>query len=222
MTATRNDAPKSTRRRVLIALSLAFGLGLAAGASAPAFAQASVPIEQLMAAQPLPDIVQGKADAPVTIVEYASMTCTHCAAFHAETWPQLKAKYIDTGKAKFILREFPLDPLAAAAFMLARCAGPEKRNAIVDLLFDKQKDWAFVDKPLEALAATVKQAGISQSDFESCLNNQKLYEEVNQERDNAAKTFHVDATPTFFINGKRLSGEMPIADFDKAIEPLLK
>ncbi len=181
-----------------------------------------VPMTQLMAPQPLPDIVEGKADAPVTIVEYASMTCTHCQAFHAETWPALKAKYVDTGKAKFILREFPLDPLAAAAFMLARCAGPEKRDAIVDLLFDKQKDWAFVDKPLEALAATVKQAGVSQSDFESCLNNQKLYEQINQERDNAGKDFHVDATPTFYVNGKKLSGELPIAEFDKVIAPLLK
>ena len=220
MTVTYQSAPKSTRRFIMTAFAAVFGLALANGV-APA-AEQSVPIEQLMAPQPLPDIVEGKADAPVTIVEYASMTCTHCQAFHAETWPTLKAKYVDTGKAKFILREFPLDPLAAAAFMLARCAGPEKRDAIVDLLFDKQKDWAFVDKPLEALASTVKQAGISQSDFESCLNNQKLYEQINQERDNAAKGFHIDATPTFFINGKKLSGEMPIAEFDKIIEPLLK
>jgi protein-disulfide isomerase len=220
VTATFHDAPKTSRRRVIAALAMAAGLSLA-GAGSSAAAE-TVPMDQLMAPQPLPDIVQGKADAPVTIIEYASMTCTHCQAFHAETWPALKTKYVDSGKAKFILREFPLDPLAAAAFMLARCAGPEKRNAIVDLLFDKQKDWAFVDKPLEALAATVKQAGISQSDFESCLKNQQLYEQVNQTRDNAAKNFHVDATPTFFINGKKLSGELPIAEFDKAIEPLLK
>lgn len=220
MTATSKPASRSTRRRAIAALAVAAGLAFAG--IAPAFAQATIPMDQLMAPGPLPDIVQGKADAPVTIVEYASMTCTHCAAFHAETWPALKAKYVDTGKVKFILREFPLDPLATAAFMLARCAGPDKRNAIVDLLFDKQKDWAFVDKPLEALANTVKQAGISQSDFESCLKNQQLYEQVNQTRDNAAKNFHVDATPTFFINGKKLSGERPLADFDKIIQPLLK
>jgi protein-disulfide isomerase len=93
---------------------------------------------------------------------------------------------------------------------------------MVDLLFNQQKDWAFVDKPLEALGNIVKQAGISSADFETCLKNQQLYEQVNQTRDNAAKNFHVDATPTFFVNGKRLSGEMPIGDFDKAIEPLLK
>ena len=123
-------------------------------------------VDQLMAPGPLPDLVQGSASAPVTIVEYASMTCTHCAAFHEETWPTLKAKYVDSGKVKFILREFPLDPLATAGFMLARCAGPDKRNAIVDLLYTQQKNWAFVDKPLDALAGLVKQAGISQSDFE--------------------------------------------------------
>jgi protein-disulfide isomerase len=211
-----------SRRRVVLGLAAAAAFSFIASASAPAYAQATVPIDQLMAPGPLPDIVQGSADAPVTIIEYASMTCIHCAAFHAETWPALKSKYVDTGKAKFILREFPLDPLAAAAFMLARCAGPEKRNAIVDLLFTNQKEWAFVDKPLEALATMVKQAGISQTDFDTCLKNQQLYDQVNQTRDQAAKSFHVDATPTFFVNGKKLSGEMPIAAFDKAIEPLLK
>jgi protein-disulfide isomerase len=222
VTATPKPAPTSSRRRVLFGLALVAGLGLGAGPAAPAFAQATAPVDQLMAPGPLPDIVQGSADAPVTIVEYASMTCSHCAAFHAETWPTLKSKYVDAGKAKLILREFPLDPLAAAAFMLARCAGAERRSAIVDLLFDHQKEWAFVDKPLEALAAVVKQAGISQNDFEACLKNQQLYEQVNQTRDNASKNFHIDATPTFFINGKRLSGEMPIAEFDKIIAPLLK
>ncbi|HYC24538.1 MAG TPA: DsbA family protein [Roseiarcus sp.] len=188
----------------------------------PAFAQTAVPVDQLMAPGPLPDIVEGKADAPVTIVEYASMTCVHCAAFHDQTWPTLKTKYVDTGKAKFILREFPLDPLAAAAFMLARCAGPDKRDVIVDLLFTQQKQWAFVDKPLEALAGVVKQAGISQADFETCLKNQDLYDQVTRTRDQAAEKFHVTATPTFFVNGTKLSGELPVADFDKAIEPLLK
>ena len=80
--------------------------------------------------RPLPDIVEGRGDAPAIIIEYASMTCSHCAAFHKEVWPALKAKYVDTGKAKFILREFPLDPLAIGAFMLARCAGPDKRDAV--------------------------------------------------------------------------------------------
>ena len=109
-----------------------------------------------MAGEALPDVALGASTAPVTIVEYASMTCAHCAAFYATTFPEIKSKYIDTGKVRFILREFPLDPLAAAGFMLARCAGDDKRNAIVDLLFAQQKNWAFTDKPLEALAALLK------------------------------------------------------------------
>jgi protein-disulfide isomerase len=122
---------------------------------------------------------------------------------------------------RFVLREFPLDPLATAGFMLARCAGADKRNAIIDLLFAQQKNWAFVDKPVEALAATVKQAGISQADFETCLKDQKLYDQVNAERDDASKKFGINATPTFFINGKKISGEMSVDDLDKALQPLL-
>ncbi|HLW90373.1 MAG TPA: DsbA family protein, partial [Roseiarcus sp.] len=206
-------------RRLLFALVLA--IAAAAGSIGLAAAQ-DIPMEKLMAPGALPDIVQGKADAPVAIVEYGSLTCPHCAAFHAETWPALKSKYVDAGKVRFIFREFPRDPLDAAAFMLARCVGPERRDAIVDLLFTSQKDWAFVDKPLRALAGVVKQAGISQNDFETCLQNQDLYSKVLRARDDAVKDLHIDSTPTFFINGKRLSGEAPIGDFDKALEPLLK
>jgi protein-disulfide isomerase len=191
--------------------------------SSDAIAQDASFMAELMAPGALPDVVQGSKDAPVTIVEYASMTCTHCARFHAETYPTLKSKYIDTGKVKLILREFPLDPLATAAFMLARAAGSdERRTALVDLLFDKQQEWAFVDKPLEALAALVKQAGISQQEFDDTLKNKDLYDKVNQMRDRAGEKFGVDATPTFFINGKKVSGEISVADLEKMIDPLLK
>jgi protein-disulfide isomerase len=180
----------------------------------------TVPVDQLMSVGPLPDIVQGSASAPVTIVEYASMTCSHCAAFHDSTWPELKSKYIDSGKAKFILREFPLDPLATAAFMLGRCAGPDKRNLLLDQLFTQQKTWAFVDKPIAPLLAMVKTVGFSQTDFEKCLRDPDLYEQVSQSRERAAEAFNIDSTPTFFINGHKLTGELTIVDFDKAIEPL--
>jgi len=208
------------RITALVAAGL-IGLGLTLGAGA-ALAQTSVPVDQLMAPGALPDIAHGAESAPVTIIEYASMTCTHCAAFQAETWPKLKAKYVDSGKVRFILREFPLDPLATAAFMLARCAGPDKRNALVDLLYAEQKSWAFVEKPIEALAAEVKQAGLSQADFEACLTNQDLLTKVNQTRARASEIFNVDSTPTFFVNGREMKGELPIDDFDKALAPLLK
>jgi protein-disulfide isomerase len=166
-----------------------------------------------------PDLVQGSPSASITIIEYASMTCSHCAAFHETTWPELKAKYIDTGRAKFILREFPLDPLATAGFMLARCAGPDKRNLLVDQLFSQQKSWAFVDKPIEPLLAVVKEIGMSQTDFETCLKNQDLYEQISQSRERAAEAFNIDSTPTFFVNGRKLSGELAISDFDRVIDP---
>ena len=222
MTAASLSRQNNDARRRLPVLAAAFiGLGVALGL-APAQAQSVVPLDQLMAPGPLPDLALGSASAPVTIVEYASMTCSHCAAFHEETWPKLKAKYVDSGKVRFILREFPLDPLATAGSMLARCAGPDRRNAIVDLLYTQQKNWAFVDKPLDALAGLVKQAGISQADFDSCLKDQALYDQVNKTREDASKKFKVNSTPTFFVNGSELNGELPIEDFDKALAPLLK
>jgi protein-disulfide isomerase len=186
----------------------------------PALAQnAKVDVEQLMADEALPDVVEGQANAPVTVVEYASMTCSHCAAFANNVYPTLKSKYIDTGKVKYILREFPLDPLATAGFMLARCSG-DKREAMTALLFAQQKNWAFVDKPLDGLSNIVKQTGMSQESFEKCLKDQALYDKVNMVRDRGAEKFGVNSTPTFFINGKRVSGEMTIDQLDKEITPL--
>jgi protein-disulfide isomerase len=208
---------------IAAALTLAGIVGVATGWSRPVHAQGTVvSLDQLMADQALPDIVQGKADAPITIVEYASMTCSHCAAFHATTYPALVSKYVDTGKVRFILREFPLDPLATAGFMLARCSGPQKRNAVVDLLFDQQKNWAFTDKPLAALSDLLKQTGMTQASFETCINDQNLYDKVDQVRDYAAQKFGIDATPTFFINGRKISGEITPDALDKLLEPMLK
>jgi protein-disulfide isomerase len=172
--------------------------------------------------QALPDIVEGKAEAPETIVEYASMTCSHCAAFHKEVWPALKEKYVEAGKAKFVLREFPLDPLAVAAFMLARCAGPDKRDEVVDRLFDRQADWAFADDPLPRLKAEVEAAGVPQAQVDACLKNQKLLDQVKAVRAVAAQKLGVDSTPTFFVAGKRLAGEQSLDSFDRILAPTAK
>ncbi|MBG0798338.1 DsbA family protein [Methylocystis sp. L43] len=196
------------------------GAACALLAAMPALAEKSasgkVAIDELMAPNALPDVVEGAADAPVTIVEYASMTCSHCAAFHHDVYPELKKKYIDTGKAKFILREFPLDPLATAAFMLARELG-DKRDATVDLLFSQQKNWAFSDKPLDGLANVLKQAGIGQEKFEAVLKDQTLYENVNKVRNRAAEKFGVNSTPTFFVNGDKYTGEIGVEDWETII-----
>ena len=192
-----------------------FGGLLLAAAAGPAAAGSDADIaRELMQPEPLPDIVEGAADAPATIVEYASMTCSHCAAFHLEVWPALKAKYVDSGKARFILREFPLDALAVAAFMAARCVGPDKRDATVGRLFDEMPDWAFKDQPLERLR---RETGLSPLDFLACVKDKGLFEGVNAERDAATQRFGVDSTPTFFVNGRRLEGEPALAAFDAAL-----
>jgi protein-disulfide isomerase len=181
-----------------------------------------VSIEELMKAGPLPDLVIGKADAPITIVEYASMTCGHCASFHNKVLPALKEKYIDTGKARLIMREFPLDNLAAAASMVARCAGGEKTFPLITVLFARQEDWAFVKgDPRPELFKFAKQAGFTQESFDKCLADQKLLDDITAVRTRAADTFGVSSTPTFFINGKKLAGGS-LEDFEKAFAPILK
>lgn len=203
-----------TNRRQL--LTGATGLAAAAMLGArPAQAQAD-----LTTAGPLGDVWIGNADAKVTIIEYASLTCGHCATFHKDTWPALKAKYIDTGKVRFTLREFPLDPLATAGFMLARCNGNDKYVAMTDMLFSQQRAWAFTEKPVDALSSMVKQAGFTQDSFEACLKRQDIYDAVTIVKDRGAKA-GVDSTPTFFINGTKRSGALSIAEFDKILEPLL-
>jgi protein-disulfide isomerase len=216
-------------RRSVFEVAAAAGLTIAGffavlgDPAAPVLAQgAAVALDELMAGAALPDVALGLREAPVTIVEYASMTCAQCAGFYAATFPELKSKYIDPGKVRFILREFPLDPLAAAGFMLARCAGDDKRNAIVDLLFAQQKNWAFTDKPLEALASLLKQTGMSQKTFDACLQNDDLRDKVYKVHDRAAEKLGLTATPTFFINGKKKTGEITPDALAKLLDPLLK
>lgn len=210
------SAPKRSLLGALFAVAAVIAIAPLAWAQ-----NSAVSVEALMVEGALPDIWVGQANAPVTIIEYASMTCPHCARFHATTYPVLKSKYIDTGKVRFTLREFPLDPLATAGFMLARCIGPTKRDAMVELLFAQQANWAFTDKPLQGLQTLVKQAGMSEESLEACLKDQTLYENINKVRDRASEKFSVNATPTFFINGERVSGEMSPEELDKRLEPLL-
>ncbi len=210
-----------TRRDFVIGVS-AFALagGAVAGFAAPALAD-NVSVSDLMQPGPLGDESLGPENAPVTIVEYASMTCPHCAHFSEETFPKLKERYIDTGKVRFIFREFPFDPLAAGAFMLARCAGTGKYFPMIETLFQKQSTWA-VQKPLEPLKALAKQAGFTDQSFEACLSNQKVLDGIEWVRNRAADKFKVDSTPTFFINGERHKGDMSIEEMAKLIDPYLK
>ncbi len=182
---------------------------------------AEVPVEELMQPGELPELVLGSPDAKVTIVEYASMTCPHCATFHERVLPELKKKYIDAGKVRFVFREFPLDNLAAAGSMLARCAGGDKAFAMLDVLFQKQDEWVVRNDPVSKLFDIAKQAGFTKESFEKCLSDDKLLAQVEASRTRANEKFGVNSTPTFFINGKRLAGGGALADFDRALEPLL-
>ncbi len=225
MAALRELSPGARlRRRTFVAGAVA--LAIAPGATVPVLAQArvdSVPVEKLMASDELPELAIGNEDAKVTIVEYASMSCPACARFHQTTYPLLKQKYVDTGKVRFIIREFPLNNLAAAGAMLARCAGtPEKSIALIDVLFEKQRDWVS-QNPVAELLKIAKQAGFTEARFNQCLQDDELLGKLSRRRDKADKEFGVDATPWFFINGKRLgTRSFAIEDFDQAIEPLLK
>jgi protein-disulfide isomerase len=177
-----------------------------------------------MKPEALPDLALGDDKAPVTIIEYASMTCPHCAHFQETTFPELKKRYIDTGKVRYILRDFPLDSLAGAAFVLAHCAGkddPTKYYAMVDTLFRQQRQWA-VEKPLPPLMAIAKQAGFTEASFNACLTNQKAWDAMESVRQRAVQEFKVESTPTFFVNGTQISGAVSIEEFAKVIDPYLK
>jgi protein-disulfide isomerase len=176
-------------------------------------------IAELMAPGPLPDITLGKEDAPNTIIEYASMTCPHCAQFHKTVLPELEKKYIDTGQARLILREFPLDGLAVAAFMLARCAGPDRYYPMVSALFETQPAWAVPGaEGKEKLLLIARQAGFSKEKFDECLADKELFQKIVDTRTRAHEKFGVDSTPSFFVNGKRLAGEHTLQDFEAALK----
>ena len=220
----------SLTRRELLTTGAVLALGAAAitaGFLPPlttlAFAADANPSpEDLAHAGPGGDIMIGSDKAPVTIIEYASMTCPHCAHFEETTLPELKKRYIDTGKVRYVMREFPLDALAAAGFMLARCAGPDKYESVVETLFAKQADWTLVQKPIPPLMAIAKQFGFTEESFNACLANQKVLDDIQAVRDHAVNKLGVNSTPTFFINGKRLVGDLSIEVMAKEIDPYLK
>ena len=180
----------------------------------------SVDMADLLKPGALPEKQLGKDDAKVTIVEYASMTCPHCAHFHETTLPALKTKYIDTDKARLIFREFPFDPRAEAGFMLARCAG-DNYFPMVDVLFKQQQTWAVAENVKDAMFQLSKLAGFTQESFNACLTDQKLLDQVRSVQKRGADEFKVDSTPTFFINGQTYKGALSIEELSAIIDPQL-
>lgn len=219
-----------TRRAFTTMLSLT-GLAAVAGFSPLRFISgAMVPEAMAQAAADvakpvsLPDMALGPNDAAVTITEYASMTCPHCAAFNEQVFPKIKKEYIDTGKVRYIFREFPLDIKAAAGSMLSRCIAKDdapKYFAVTDMLFRQQNDWV-VKNTTETLTRIGKQAGLTQQQVEACLKDQALLDKIAADQKYASDVLKVDSTPTFFINGEKIKGETSFEDFAKKINPLLK
>lgn len=176
--------------------------------------------EELLAPGPLPEVSFGAPDAPVTVIEYASLTCPHCRTFHVETWPAVKEKYVDTGKVRFIMREFPFDPRASGGFMLARCAGDDKWYPVVDLLYRSQDSWARVPDGTAALKLLMGMTGMSGEQVDACLGDQALLDKVTAVME-AGKSYGVDSTPTFFFNGRKEVGALTIERFSAIVDPLI-
>lgn len=218
----------ATRRSLL---ALAGAASLAGLGVRPASAQRTetVDVAALMQAGPLGDVVLGRPDAPVTLVEYASLTCGHCANFHTNILPGIRTKYVEPGRVKLVFREFPLNPLDTAASMLARCSLGEAANAsgdqaryfaLIETFFAQQRSWATSNNPLQALMAIARQAGFTQAAFEACLNRQPVLEGLNAVRDRAMREFSVNSTPTLFLNGRRIVGTPNPGELDRMIDAL--
>ncbi|MCW5724636.1 MAG: DsbA family protein [Maricaulaceae bacterium] len=190
--------------------ALAGGIALAAALflQAPAGAQ-EAPV--------MGDLAFGAADAPVTVIEYASFTCPHCAAFHAETWPRLKEHYVQTGKVRFIFRDFPLDEPALRASMLARCAGAGRYYSFVEVIFSQQLNWARSPDPVAALGQLAKLGGIGEAEFRACMANKTLEDAILKMRLDGANEYKINSTPSFVIGGKVHPGALPFAEMEKLI-----
>ena len=214
-----------TRRTFNAALAFA-GTVAAIGVSPWKLISQAVAQEPSAIAKPstLGDMTLGSKDAPVTIIEYASMTCPHCAAFEKEVFPQIKSAYIDTGKVKFIFREFPLDQVALAASALARCVAKDDSNkyfAMIGILFNQQAD--LQTKAFETINRVGKQAGFSEAMIKACVQDDLTVQKgILADREYANQTLKIDSTPSFFVNGTLVKGETSFDGFKKIIDPLIK
>jgi protein-disulfide isomerase len=167
-------------------------------------------------------MVIGKADAPVTIYEFASLGCPHCAHFHETTLPQLKKDYIDTGKVKLVFTDFPLGSPALAASMIARCAGPSRYFGFVALFFSSQERWSHADSPIDALKQAARFGGLTPEDVDACIKRQPLIDFIQSTARKASKDHEIDSTPSFLVNGKKVSGALPYAEFKVFVDEALK
>lgn len=179
------------------------------------------PLKLMAPAGNVPVHALGNQESKVVVVEYASPTCPHCAAFALTVFPELKAKYIDTNKIEFILRPFVRNVLDAVVFLLAEAAGPDKYYDVLDAYFKTQDQWVVSKTPKDAIEKIAMQLGFTAETFNAALTNQALFSGMEKMRDQAVNDFKVEGTPTFFINGKQQVGEQTLDELSAAIDPLL-
>lgn len=183
--------------------------------AAPAFA-GNASLEEAMAEKSI-----GSPDAPVTMIEYSSLTCSHCANFHTDTLPGIKKNYVETGKVRIVFKDFPLGNLAMAATMIARCSGQDNYVPMTQALFESQKTWAQSDTPFDAIAGIARLSGMTIDDVEDCLDNGDLLKALQAVALDANKNLGVESTPTFFIEGLKVPGNLPYADFKDILDKAL-
>ncbi|MDQ2079804.1 DsbA family protein [Xanthobacteraceae bacterium Astr-EGSB] len=195
------------------ALAMVLCVAMLAGNPAPASAQAGSEKSAALA-----DAVIGRVDAPVTVIEYSSLGCPHCADVHSLILPSIKKQYIDTGKLRWIVRDFPLGQLALAGAVIARCAGPQGHLPLLEVLFKTQDDWMTGKDPIGSLGKLAKRAGIDKARFDSCFDDEATIGKIMAQARDVQRKDGVSATPTFFINGEKVVGSPPLGEFLKIIE----
>ena len=167
------------------------------------------------------DVEIGSADAPVTVIEYYSLTCTLCAQFHTETMPGVFAKYIETGKVRFIYRDFPMDNVALGAAMVTQCLDDRLHYGFVQMLFKRQETWTASDDPIGAVARLARVAGLSEDRAAACLSDRRLRDAIVEGQNAASLDFQVSVPPSYIIDGETIAGVLSLSDFEDLVEPLL-
>ncbi|MBC8013790.1 MAG: DsbA family protein [Methyloceanibacter sp.] len=211
---------RAARASIPIAVAIALsGCGGGAVGPAPSIDKATYvpPQHELMAAGPLGDRVLGKPTAPITMIEYASLTCPHCRNYHANVFPRLKREYIDTGKVRYIIREFPIGRTAGTAAIINRCAPEQKYLSVMESFLSRQPEWVSQEVRPDAIYSVAKSSGMTRETFDKCLSNQTIIEGLTEVKQRG-RQFGVIGTPTFFINGRKAQGEVTFEEIKALIE----
>ena len=207
-------------RRVacLIVLGLALGPALTGcGGTGPGSAEVSEAADDVTKPGPLGDRAMGSANAPVTVVEYASLTCPHCRAFHQNVFPKLKRNYIDTGKVRYVVREFPIGRSAGNAAIINRCAPADKYFQLYGLFLNNQREWVSQEVRLDAIYGVAKRIGMTRGQFDNCLANQSMIDALDEQKQRGRR-LGVKGTPTFFVNGQKAQGTVTYDEIKRMIE----